>query len=652
MPRMRRPILAVAAATLLASILAAQQQNPFDPAQKKGQKKPPPPNVAARPPKGPPAPKLPPQVVVISLDGVGNAELRQLYADGILTEDGFSRFAQEGEIAESMIPVDPTLTAPNHAALATGALPERTGIVSNHFHAAGSPPFSLTSGFATAIAPEAIWEAVRRQKKKAALIAWPDSDQREARRRGDWGLDFTVTADTTPTAVAIAKSDWKELELPPGTPKPQSYSPPLGLKVTLPSTQGESHEIELVAIDTTDNHKVDYDAVAVVPQLHAKGVRITPPFAVGEWMSFPYPGKAGTETVWAKLLAIDPSLATASVYLGGSYRTLAYPPAFAAQLVNEDVQWPGPPDDQLLEDNHRFAQADLDTWGEQAARYAAFFGDTLRLAVGHRDWDLVMGYIPSIDNAEHSLSLLDPRQEGFTEERRDAFTAARQAVWKAVDGEIRRVVASLDLSRTTVVLVSDHGMLPVHTALDLNSRLRDHGLLKVSPSGEIVADGTVAYAVGDGGVAHLYLASLASQGTQGTPTAAAASDATTLDTIRQMLSEWMIDGQSPFERVLTRHDAAEIGLDNPASGDLIVFANEGFAFTGGTTPHATDAFPAHPYGGHGYLSSHPAMRSIYLALGAGVKTGASAAVKATDLAPRIATWLGLAKSGAKPLPAH
>src|SRR5579863_9653349 len=188
MPRMRRRLLAVAAVTLVASLLAAQQQqSPFQPQQKKGQKKPPPPNVSARPPKGPPAPKLPPQVVIVSLDGVGNAELRQLYADGVLTEDGFSRFAQEGEVAESMLPVDPTLTAPNHAALATGFLPERTGIVSNHFHAAGAPPFSIASGFASPIASETIWEAVRRQKKRAALIAWPDSDQHDSRRRGDWG---------------------------------------------------------------------------------------------------------------------------------------------------------------------------------------------------------------------------------------------------------------------------------------------------------------------------------------------------------------------------------------------------------------------------------------------------------------------------------
>jgi predicted AlkP superfamily pyrophosphatase or phosphodiesterase len=640
---MRRRLLPLALAGLFGSLLVAQQpNNPFEPPHPKGQPKKPPPNVAQKPPNGPPAPKLPPQVLVVSLDGAGVDELRHLYEDGVLTEDGFSRFFQEGEVAEALIPVNPTLTAPNHASLATGLLPERTGLVSNHFHPAGSPPLTVASGFATPFSGEAIWETVRRLKKRAALIGWPDSSRQDPHRRGDWGLDYSPTDDAPPFVVSLQHSDWQPLQLPVGSVRPPSFSPPLVARLTMPGAQGEGHEIEIVAVDTTDNATVDYDAIAIVPSLHA-GAHVTPTLAQGEWMSFNYSGGAGQETCWAKLLAIDGSLESTKVYIGGSNRTLAYPAPFAAQLAAEEVAWPGPPDDLLLSDNARLPTADLDTWGEQAARFASFFGDTLRLAVGHRDWDLIMGYIPSLDQAGHALTLTDALQEGYTEERRDAFTAAREGVWKAVDGEVRRLVASVDLSRTTVVLVSDHGMLPVHTTLDLNARLRDQGLLKVGAGGEIVAEGTVAYAVGDGGVAHVYLSEPTAKGGAGNASATAAANEATLASLQQVLGDWKVEGDTPFEKIVTRHEAAELGLDSPASGDLIVFAKEGFAFSGDSAPHATDTYPAHPYGSHGYLNTHPAMRAIYLALGANVKAGSTGAVKATELAARVTDWLGLAK---------
>src|SRR6476661_8088411 len=79
------------------------------------------------PPSSRPAPPTPPRrVVLLSLDGASSVMLHRLYQEGTLTAGGFARFFREGQVAESLVPVDPTLTAVNHISLATGYTPGQT----------------------------------------------------------------------------------------------------------------------------------------------------------------------------------------------------------------------------------------------------------------------------------------------------------------------------------------------------------------------------------------------------------------------------------------------------------------------------------------------------------------------------------------------
>ncbi|MEA2695274.1 MAG: hypothetical protein QOJ16_4661, partial [Acidobacteriota bacterium] len=60
------------------------------------------------------------------------------------------------------------------------------------------------------------------------------------------------------------------------------------------------------------------------------------------------------------------------------------------------------------------------------------------------------------------------------------------------------------------------------------------------------------------------------------------------------------------------------------------------------------AVPTTVYGMHGYLNSTPEMRGIYMVVGAGVLPGTSSAVSSTEVAGRVAEWLGIEKP--RPLP--
>ena len=308
--------------------------------------------------------------------------------------------------------------------------------------------------------------------------------------------------------------------------------------------------------------------------------------------------------------------------------------------------WPGASDEKRLQASFKGQPGiDLDTWREQTARFAEFFGASLRLAAARRDWDLLLGYVPVIDEAGHTLSLLDPRQPGFSPERSETFAKARLSAWQAVDRELARLLSEVDLGETRVVVVSDHGMAPVHTQLDPNLLLLGKGYLTADAQGKILPAKSAVLAVSDGGISHLYLGPRAGSGAQ--------KRERLLADLRTLFAGWTVDGVHPLARVLNRREAAEVGLDHPNSGDLLLFAEEGYRFEGsGDVRERRAAVPATVYGMHGYLNSNANMHGIFMAVGQGVPPGTSSAVSSTEVAGKVAAWLGIEKPRLSPaLPA-
>jgi len=550
----------------------------------------------------------PHRVILISLDGAGSSVLRDLYRQGLLRKGGFERFFRDGQVADGLIPVDPTLTSTNHISLATGFAPAATGIVGNQFHAAGSPSSAKASGFDAAIGTETLWEAVHRQGRRAGVLGWPGADAKGARRTADLGLVYTNSAEQGPQVIDLSRSDWHA-----GSDSKTSAQVTVGNE-----KDGPTQTLGLAAVDGTDDGQADYDAVTLSGQPGG-------PLHAGEWGHVSWTLADGPAASRVKLLALAPDLSSARLYVDGIYRMTAYPAGFAAELTRRGLDWPGPPDNGSLNAGWQGKPGiDIATWTEQAEHMAAFLGEVLRTAAARPDWDLLMSYVPVIDTAGHRLLLLDERQAGFSPERRDECERARTRVWQAVDAELQKLIAGLDLSRTTVVLVSDHGMVPVHTAIDPNARLAELGLLAkkdaVGPT-----SGPVAYAIGDGGAAHVYVEN---------------AGASTLADLAGRFADWKIEGEAPLEKVLTRQEAARMGLDHPNTGDLVLFAREGYVFR--QLPDGKAAAPAPVYGAHGHLSSHPEMQGIYLAVGAGVAPRPGETVRATEVARRVAAWLGIA----------
>ncbi|HEV7517508.1 MAG TPA: alkaline phosphatase family protein [Thermoanaerobaculia bacterium] len=606
------------------------------------------PRVAPTPPPSPVAARPAPvaaRVLLLSLDGAAGDVLHHLYAEGKLDAGGFARFFREGQVAEAIVPVNPTLTSSNHISLATGYPASATGIVSNRFHWPGTPCCTVVSGFDASIATETLWEAARRQGKRVGCVTWPGVDGKDDRRRADWGMIY-AQPDRPSALVNLGRRDWAPAEIPRGTAFAPSYAPVLVAHVKLPGSRPQGDEgLDLFALDRADDGVVRYDRLLV----RAPG---TPEqtLATGQWLHLLSPAPAaapgapeGTPAgLWIKVLAIDPGLASVRLYFGSANHTRAYPEGFAAALTAAGLAWPGAPDDRRLQASWQGQQGiDLDTFVEQAERFAGFFGGSLRVAAARPDWDLLLGYSPVIDEAGHTLSLVDPRQPGFSPELAQACARGRLRVWQAVDRELARLLSEVDLATTRVLVVSDHGMAPVHTLLYPNVLLLGKGYLAVDEQGTVLPQKTTVVAVSDGGLSHLYLGPRAG--------ADPARQEKLLADLRALFEGFTVDGVHPFARVLTRREAAAVGLDHPNSGDLILFANEGYLFDDGADRRIARAVaPTQVYGTHGYLNTNADMHGIYMVLGAGVLPGTSSAVPSTEVAGRVAEWLGIEKP--RPLP--
>jgi predicted AlkP superfamily pyrophosphatase or phosphodiesterase len=167
-------------------------------------------------------------------------------------------------------------------------------------------------------------------------------------------------------------------------------------------------------------------------------------------------------------------------------------------------------------------------------------------------------------------------------------------------------------SRTTVIIVSDHGFKLVKNQIDVRPAVAAAGL----------AD--EVYVVPEGGFELVYVKP--------------AKRADTVSRLRKTLGE--IDGIAVVAGP-ERFEALGLPTTDPQMADLFLVPKAGFAFAmskGGavSTPVASASRA------HGYLNTDPELDAIFIASGAGIRSGeVLERVRNIDVAPTIAELLGL-----------
>jgi hypothetical protein len=109
------------------------------------------------------------KLLVVSVDGLDWRYLRDRDAMG-LSIPNLRRLMAEGQTAQGVIGVWPTITWPSHTSIITGARPDQHGILGNQRPQADGGDYYWTPGF---LHSDTLWACAGRQGLTTASITWP-----------------------------------------------------------------------------------------------------------------------------------------------------------------------------------------------------------------------------------------------------------------------------------------------------------------------------------------------------------------------------------------------------------------------------------------------------------------------------------------------
>lgn len=292
-----------------------------------------------------------------------------------------------------------------------------------------------------------------------------------------------------------------------------------------------------------------------------------------------------------------------------------------------------------------------------ATRFAEFQGRAVLRELARRDWDLLIVYMPLMDNLQHRYLLTDPRQSEYGDEsgaRRARFGRYIEDGWRAVD----RILASWLAAApdTNFVVVGDHGMTPIHSVVVLNNVLASAGLKVGGPDADVRA-------LSSGGSAQIYVNSARRFSKGSVPDDQVSSIVGRVEAACSAVVD-PVTGKRVFVKVSSPPPA----LAHPAAGEVFVVADHGWGVTGrfepkvpwfvpsSLSPDARQRISRSPeeerfladgglnelsLGIHGARPADPDVRAMFLAIGPDVPRARRGIVAMTDVAPTVLGLLGV-----------
>ena len=546
-------------------------------------------------------------------------------ADGTLPH--FAQLAQEGVHAEYAQTIDPSLTAAAHNSISTGSYPARTGIVSNAFHNSNDSFYWYRTGFDEPLdKAEPVWVTASKAGLTTASVFFVGGSPSLPGQMADYTIGYGIRdAYSLQEKVSLSSGEsW------PGAP--ESFSPVLEGSFQIP----EVARVYLLVLDSSDDQTVNYDTVLLSPSTADQPRQVsqdTPQMKVGDWapvVLLPHV-YAGADFLIQKISSDSVTLFYSNVYHNNaSPRKLqeALNQKFGffrsgADSYAMEHGWITPEENMhLLESGSRW-MAEVAAWV-----YTSYHPD------------LLFTWQDDFDAAGHAFFMVDPRQTDYSPEKAAQYAEFYKEAAQTADQALAIMLEPLDLTNTTVMMVADHGMAPIHTNVYVNTVLEQAGLLTLDNRNYVVEEKSKAFAVASGGAVNVYINlegrekhGIVSQEEYGQV------QSEVVDLLTNLVDPE--SGEAVFERVLTHDQLGPLGLDHPNSGDVFAQANLGYALDG---YRGVDQIfePASYYGQHGYDSTLPEMHAIFIAAGRGVPdTGETIPpVSVLDYAPTIAALLG------------
>jgi phosphodiesterase/alkaline phosphatase D-like protein/predicted AlkP superfamily pyrophosphatase or phosphodiesterase len=473
-----------------------------------------------------------------------------------------------------------------------------------------------------------------------------------------------------------------------------SFSPVLQTTKAIDSFTigGVKFDFQAAALDTTNDSKVNYDSIIVFDA--SPGIKAAPAtlpstgsafLKAGDITSQPFylegtPNKVGTG-FYLSNLATDLSTVRIARYSANDIPRPANNPVVIANVddINNNVGfWKPQPDfripEKLSPGFDKFTDAELEAiYQDQVKSFVEYQTDVaIRAIKQNNSADLVLTYIEQPDGSQHQFLLTDPRQASdFTNPNsigagQDAAKVARyqkyvEVAYQEANKAVQKIIDTVGVDasgkpNSDIIVVSDHGFAPFHTAISLNNFLKNAGF-----------DSTKVRAITSGPAVNIYINL---KGREPNGTVEVAEYLTLQKQVVEALkgfvdtnSNYVIGAASAvFDKVYNRAVPATATTANDVinargefigedTGDVFALLKTGYNFDGTqATPvirkgDATSASPVFSvpnfYGAHGYDPTLPEMKAIFYAAGPDIAPQTLGSVKNIDVAPTIEKILGV-----------
>ena len=564
-------------------------------------------------------------VMVIIFDGGQAQMVYQAMDAGELPH--FNELARQGVRAEYAQSVDPPVSAPAHAALASGAYPDLTGILSNAFHDPSDDFYWYRVGFEVPYdQAEPVWVTAQRAGFTTAALFMGGATPQFPKQMADYTIGYGIRdAYSNQVTVPLATSGgWANT--------PTSYSPPLEGYFYIPSVA----RVDLMVLDGSDDRQTNYDTVLLNSVATGKAQVVTGDtlsLELAEWGPLTL---LPNITAGADFLVQEITPSNVKLYYTGVYHNMAAPRPLLEALNQRFGFFPAGPDDYALD--HGWITAD--DYLELLKRSANWMAEVSAWVFETYKPDILYTWQDGFDATNHNFLLVDPRQAGFSPELSQQYSTYRQRAEKIADQTLETMLKPVDLNETSVFVTSDHGMAPVHTDVYVNTILQRAGLLRLDRRNYVNVKTTKALAVVTGGSVNIYV-NLKGREKDGivAPEEYPQIQAQIVELLGQLLDP--NSSEPAFQRILTRQELANLHLDHSGVGDIFAQAAIGYNLDD-YRGKGVIFEPSKILGNHGYDSALPEMQAFFIAAGAQIPDTGSVIppLKIVDLAPTIAGLLG------------
>jgi len=583
----------------------------------------------AEPTRMPPAP-----VIVISFDGAPNRLVNKWMQAGLLPT--FASLSQQGLHAELMRTIDPSLTAAAHASMVTGQYPSKTGIVNNLYHNPADSIYWYRSGFSQPLDQvEPVWVSASRAGLTTASLFIAG------------GTPFLPgqTADLTVAyGTRLAYSNFESLQLEPVKEEwegeiPDSYSLPMEGVWMIPKVA----QVYIYAYDSLDDGLNVYDSVLVNTARVADDVAAK--LETGKWAPLELdPAKrAGAHFLLQSIESANGKV-TIDLFHTGVNHNLATPRDLLEAVNEEFGFFPAPADSYALE--HGWITPDQ--FLEMLERSTQWMAQVTIWVMQNYQPDLTFTWLDAFDVSGHAFYPGTPEHPGYNYELEIDRASYYQKAAVLADQALQSITQSVPLSEATYLLVSDHGMAPVHTTVNLNTILEEAGWLVLDDRDYVVVDQTRAITFASGGSANFYI-NLVGRDQDGIVPEEEYLPLRT-EIVEALRSLHHPDtGEPVFSRILVKEELADLNLNHVHSGDIFAQAYPGFNLDSHRGYYGIYQ-PTKFNGQHGYDCNLPEMEAIFIATGAGIQVENTAIdpVHITDLVSTIFHLLEIPAPGGLP----